>query len=272
MKRAAYLGDVSTPTVAVDEKTSYVTVDFTVEMMRLDRGNKRVFMRSLLFLVLVCGVLGVSCASGTATPVSIPTAVMPTPVLISPEEAVEAAIEGLEYEDIHMRMEAMRTLAELDPEVVVPALLEVLKETEDVRVRSDVVGVLVRIGPVEGVVPALIDTLLNDEDRTVRGHAASVLGRRIGAEEGVIPALVRAMEEDPRARWAVTEGLVVIGPEAEEAVPSLMQAALGGCSSEGEAVCEIERNAIFRTLQAITGQDFGDDASAWQEWWETHGR
>ena len=240
--------------------------------MCLDRGNRGVFGRSLLPLVLVCGVLSVSCVSGKATFVSSPTAVMPTSVPISPEEAVEAAIEGLEYEDFQMRIDAMKTLTELDPEVVVPVLLEVLRETKDARVRSDTVTVLGRIGPVDGVVPALIAVLLNDEDRRVRGCAAFVLGRYIGPEEGVIPALIQAMEEDPRMRWPVTEGLVAMGPEAEEAVPALIQAALDGCSSEDEMACGVERNAIFRTLQAITGQDFGDDASAWQEWWKTRGR
>jgi HEAT repeat protein len=171
-----------------------------------------------------------------------------------------------------MRIDAMKTLTELDPKVVVPVLLEVLRETKDARVRSDTVTMLGRIGPVDGVVPALIDVLLNDEDRRVGGCAAFVLGRYIGPEEGVIPALIQAMEEDPRMRWSVTEGLVAMGPEAEEAVPALIQAALDGCSSEDEMACRVERNAIFRALQAITGQDFGDDASAWQEWWETHGR
>lgn len=243
-----------------------------VEVMRLDRGNRGVLGFSLLFLGLVGVVLSTRCASGAATPISRRTNATEIPVLITPEEVVQTAVEELGDDDVEVRTAAIETLLELEPEVSVPILLQELRDTGDDRVRSEIVGILGSIGPEEGVVPALIDALLNDEDRTVRGHAAFILGRRIGAEEGVIPALIEAMEEDPRMRWAVTEGLEAIGPEAEEAVPALIQAALEGCSSENEAVCEIERNAIFRTLQAITGRDFGGDASAWQEWWETHSR
>jgi len=189
---------------------------------------------------------------------------------IGPEKGVVTAlIQALGDENALVRRGAAAALGEIGPEAAgaVPALIQMLRDAEDARVRSEMVGVLGRIGVEEGVAPALIQTLLEDEDAGVRGHAAFMLGH-IGPEEGVVPALVQAMEDDPGMRWAVTEGLVKIGPAAAEAVPALIQALEDECSSEIENVCGIERDAIVRALRAITGQDFADNASAWREWWE----
>jgi HEAT repeat protein len=327
------------------------------EVMLLGRRNRRVFRERLLLLGLVGALLCAGCASGTATPVSGLA-----------DQEVQAAIEGLGHEDIQVRTTAAETLCGLEPEVSVPALLQALRDTEDASVRSEIVGVLGRIGPEDGVVPtlietllrdkdrdvrehaavvlervgavevvvpaliqamvgdfyayysrateficglepeasvpvllqaledaedvnerhviinvlwrigpedgvapALIKTLLHDKDRDVRGHAAVVLGKRIGPEEGVVPALIQAMVDDPSSHWAVAEGLTEIGPPAGEAVPALIDA-LDECASDNDLACDVERYAIVRALQAITGQDFAEDASAWREWWEKHSR
>jgi HEAT repeat protein len=226
------------------------------EVMLLGRRNRRVFRVRLLLLGLVGALLCAGCASGTATPVSGLA-----------DQDVQVAIEGLGHEDIQVRITAAETLCGLEPEISVPALLQALRDTEDASVRSEIVGVLGRIGPEDGVAPALIETLLHDKDREVRGHAAVVLGKGIGPEEGVVPALIQAMVDDPSSHWAVAEGLTGIGPPAEEAVPALIDA-LDECASDNDLACDVERSAIVRALQAITGQDFAEDASAWREWWE----
>ena len=224
----------------------------------MDRRNRRETSDRLLLFGLTVLIFCASCASGTATPVSTMT-----------DQEVRAAIESLEDESFDVRRAAAEVLCGLGPEAVgaVPVLVQALRDAENASVRSEIVGVLGRIGPAEGVVPALIETLLEDKDLGVRGHTACVLGG-IGPEEGVVPALIQAMVDDPNMRWAVAEGLKNIGSAAAEAVPALIQALEDECASEMRDVCDIERNAIVRAMRAITGQDFAEDASAWREWWE----
>jgi hypothetical protein len=118
----------------------------------------------------------------------------------------------------------------------------------------------------EGV-PALIEALLEHPEHRVREDAAYRLGQ-VGPQEGVVPALAQAMDADPSMRWVISEALWKIGPEAEEAVPALLRALEDQCAAKTEQACDVERAAILRALQAITGQEYGDDPPAWQEWWE----
>jgi HEAT repeat protein len=61
-------------------------------------------------------------------------------------------------------------------------------------------------------------------------------------------------------RGNAARALGQIGPEAREAVPALIQVLGDEYESAGG-------NAA-RALKAITGQDFGEDAGRWQEWWD----
>ena len=112
-----------------------------------------------------------------------------------------------------------------------------------------------------GVVAALIQVLEGDENANARNAAAKTMGE-IGPEEGVIPALVKALEEDEstNVRVAVVGALGQIGPDAAQAVPALIQAL------EDENVTV--HVTVVSALQCITGQDFGEDAAAWRQWWE----
>lgn len=224
----------------------------------MDRRNRRGIRDRFLLFGLIVTIFCAACASDTATPVSS-----------TPSQEVQATIESLEDGSFDVRRATTEALCGLEPEAVgaVPTLVQALRNAEDAGVRSEIVGVLGRIGPRDGVVPALIETLLEDKDPGVRGHAAFVLGG-IGPEEGVVPALIQAMEDDPNMRWAVTEGLKKLGPTAAEAVPALIEALEDECASEIKEACDVERNAIVRALRAITGQDFVEDASAWRGWWE----
>jgi HEAT repeat protein len=229
-----------------------------VKVAFFGRRNRREGRDRLLLLGFVVAILCAACASGTAT--FVPRTI---------DQRVRTAIKNLEDERLDVRRAASNALCGLEPEAegVVPALVQALRDAESASVRSEIVGVLGRIGPKEGVVAALTETLLGDPDPGVRGHTAVVLGG-MGPEEGVVLALVQAMVDDPNMRWAVTEGLKNIGPAAAEATPALIQALEDGCASEIEEACKVERNAIVRALRAITGQDLTEDASAWREWWE----
>lgn len=178
------------------------------------------------------------------------------------QEAVEAIpplIQALEDEDSSVRWAAAVALGNIGPEEgVVPALIQAL-EDENSDVRKVAAGALERIGP-EAVdaVPALIQAL-EDESVQVRKAAVGALGG-IGPEEGVVLALTQALEDEHAdVRWAAIKALERIGPE-EGAVPALIQAL-------GDEERQV-RKAAAGALETITGQDFGEDADRWQEWWE----
>ena len=207
---------------------------------------------------------------------------------IGPEE-VPALIKALGDENSYVRSAAAGALGKTGPEAV-PALIKALGD-ENSYVRSAAAEALGKIGP--EAVPALIRAL-GDEDSSVRWRAAYTLGE-IGpeAKEAVL-ALIRALgDEDSSVRWRAARALGKIGPEAKEAVPALIEAlgdkdeqvreaaaeALGKIGSEAkEAVPALikalgdkykyVRTEVARALMVITGQDFGQDASRWQEWWE----
>ena len=99
---------------------------------------------------------------------------------------------------------------------------------------------------------------LGDEHFGVEAAAGRAL-EEIGPE--AVPALIQALEDkDGDVREAAAEALRSIGPEAVEAVPVLIQAL--------EDKEYLVRMKAWSALRAITGQDFGEDADRWQEWWE----
>ncbi len=102
---------------------------------------------------------------------------------------------------------------------------------------------------------------LADENEDVRTAAAEEL-EESGSQEtkDTISAFIQALrDQDKDVRVAAAEGLGAIGPEAVEAVPALIQA----LQDEDEDL----RVAAAMALVAITGQDFGDEADRWQQWW-----
>jgi HEAT repeat protein len=124
-------------------------------------------------------------------------------------------------------------------------------------VQPEVAGrLLIRLGG--EAVPALVEAL-SDEGVDVRRKAARTLGE-IGPESvEAVPALIHVLaDEDEDVRLWAAYALGRIGPEAFEAVPSLIEAL-------GDEYADLEAAAA---LESITGRDFGEDAEAWQQWWE----
>ena len=67
-------------------------------------------------------------------------------------------------------------------------------------------------------------------------------------------------DESEYVRAAAAEALGEFGSQASGAVPDLIEA-LG--DEHGGT-----RSSAARALRDITGQDFGEDADRWREWWE----
>jgi HEAT repeat protein len=176
-------------------------------------------------------------------------------------EAVAALIEALGDEDADVRQGAALALGQIGAEAAraVPALIQALGD-EDADVRRGAALGLAGIGPEAArAVPALIEAL-GDEDADVRQGAALALGQ-IGPEAAqAVPALIELLgDEELLVSSGAALALGDIGPEAAQAVPALIEALAG----------EYGRWAALAALKGITGQDFGEDAEAWQEWWES---
>ena len=111
--------------------------------------------------------------------------------------AVEPLRDALTSDETVVRREALRSLgklrerASIDPQIVIPALLNALADPEP-SVREIAVTYLgiVRDDPVKAV-PGLIEAL-SDEDPAVRRSAATALGAYGGQAKAAIPALQKA--------------------------------------------------------------------------------
>jgi HEAT repeat protein len=89
----------------------------------------------------------------------------------------------------------------------------------------------------------------------------AALGLSLIGPEAINP-LIQALESPNwQTRKAAVQALGWIGAGAMQAVPTLTQ--LFG--DENQEV----RATVPQTLTFITGQNFGEDAAAWQQWWET---
>jgi HEAT repeat protein len=116
------------------------------------------------------------------------------------------------------------------------------------------------LGHEQGTVVALC-RVLEDESSDLRRIAAETLGEIGPGAEAAVPALIQALgDESAAVRRAAAAALEEIGPAAAEAVPALIQA----LTDEGYGVV----SAALQALQSITGQDYGEDADRWQQWWE----
>jgi len=171
---------------------------------------------------------------------------------------IDLIIKALEDEDEEIRMDAAWTLGDIGPEAkdAIPTLINLL-EDEDILVRVYAAEALYKIDP-ERCVTTLI-ALLEHGDGEIRSSAADALGM-IGPEaKDAIPALINLLEdEDEFVRLSTTVALGDIG--AQEAVPALINA----LKDEDFMV----RNFAAESLTKITGEDFGEDQSKWQQWWE----
>jgi hypothetical protein len=142
----------------------------------------------------------------------------------------------------------------------VPLLAELVWEGAE-NARRAAIEALGQIGPAASdALGELIGVLRFRSNSYERGLAAEAMGR-IGVANGeTISVLLDALADDSISlREEAARALGAFGPQALRAVPALIEA-LG---DRFPAVVQ----AAGEALAACTGQQFGTDAVAWQQWW-----
>ena len=110
-------------------------------------------------------------------------------------------------------------------------------------------------------VPALTQSLHHSDSYT-RYEGALAL-RKFGPKAAAaVPDLIAEIDdESQQAGSAAVDALGAIGPEAKAAIPRLIKL----LENEDWYYHSNAANA----LKSITGQNFGEDATAWRQWWES---
>jgi HEAT repeat protein len=151
------------------------------------------------------------------------------------QRATELVVAGLQSEDPKLQAAAARVLGEssLSSELTQPALEKAL-ETASPQVVSQAVHALAAQGA--RAVPRVVKGLQNEK---LRKHAIKILGM-IGPEASeAVPALVETMQDaDEETRREAQFALAAIGPAAAPAVPELTRA----LDSENE---EVQYSAVY---------------------------
>lgn len=188
-------------------------------------------------------------------------------------QAVPVLIEMLKDVDPVARESAARTLGLFggSAKEAVPDLMAIIDDP-DPGVKTEVIRALGYIGDTQAV-PVLMDVLKEQlesgTDQYASYYAASTTITALSAmKEAAAPALPLFIEavksNDYSVASSALDALEVIGPTARDAVPTLIEIMEMGDEAR------LSGWIVADTLQVITGQEFGEDAAAWRNWWEAN--
>jgi hypothetical protein len=171
-----------------------------------------------------------------------------------------ALVSALKADTYALRSYAVEQIPGTGP-AAIPALIELLGDP-NTQTCASAARALGSYGKAAAqAVPALIERL-NDPDSPVRQSAIEALGK-IG-DSRTVPVLVQALQQsdhkDINADEAAIDALGAIGPEAKPAIPKLIE------MLNMDYYWAI-RSAAASALKKITGQNLGEDAAAWQQWY-----
>jgi len=174
--------------------------------------------------------------------------------------AIPTLIEMLKDVNPTARSSAARALGRFGEAAseAVPGLI-VAADDPDYSVSSAAIGALGEIGDPRGL-PVLIEAL-NGNDAFVRSGAAEAIGKMGADAAQAVPDLVNAIDaEDYNVGYSAIEALGQLGPVAKDAVPALI--------TKLESGDDRFSYWVGQALESITGQEYGEDASAWRKWYD----
>lgn len=156
------------------------------------------------------------------------------------ERTVKLIVGAFKSDDVHLRRLAAKAAVDFDVprEDVVPALVDALRD-KDPRVVGNAIEALAELGP--KALQHVGDSLKNEE---LRPFAVRLIYRLGPEAESAVPSLIEALKEEPQTeddvlfRREIQFALATIGPGAKQAVPALV----GSLDSEHD---EIRASACF---------------------------
>ncbi len=174
------------------------------------------------------------------------------------DRAVDPLIRALGDESSAVRTAAATALASNRSERAIPALLQSLDDEDD-RTRQEVMSALIRFGRPE-LRKRLERALREDPFYGVRQHAAWGLANT--QDKRTIPALQDALI-DPHRKVVVAAilGLTRLKDDSPVTLDLLIQSL--------RRDPDIRREAA-RALQTLTGENFGDNPSQWEDWYDAN--
>jgi hypothetical protein len=169
-------------------------------------------------------------------------------------KAILPLINALKDEDNDVWQSAQKALQDIGTPAI-DALIASLKD-ENLNIREGAAYILGSIGNQRGADP-LINVLLNDQDPEVRKRALNAL---IALKDSrVIDILIKNLnDQDPEVR---ADAVKALGKNKD---PKAILPLINALKDEEWLV----RDRAVNALKNITGQDLGEDAVLWQEWWE----
>ena len=176
------------------------------------------------------------------------------------EEAIPVLTEMLSDPDLLIRSAALQALDGFGAKAAsaVPALIEAYHNA-DQTAGYTFLRALGRIGDARAL--PVLTAALDDEDWYTAYEAAQALGYMGATAAPAVPDLIPLLHSNEhQVVTAATEALGKIGAPAMQAVPELIKL-LAGAESSYYYYAE-------NALEAITGQNLGRNAAAWQKWWE----
>ena len=176
--------------------------------------------------------------------------------MISPPTPSQAARDAFNLNDPDLRRRSVALLAasNFGGEAPYLRMYRLLLDDPDPTVRAACIKAIGMHGTMQDV--KLFTAHLDDEDRFVRWEAAKALQRF--HDPSVSGELVRVLgnDEDPDVRMAAAYAL---GQYPQQ---SVFQALVGALDDRSYSVVQ----ASGRSLQTLTGYDFGYDGSLWMMW------
>jgi HEAT repeat protein len=158
----------------------------------------------------------------------------------------EQLLTNLRHENVLFRLNTMELLARMKARWAVPALIDMLDDpagNSNMNPREVAAGALARIGDPAAVEP-LIARLDTGDLPSRQAAAAAALGQL--GDPRAIPPLIAYLEHIAGYQFSMT-------------------------GESWQPYFKLVRPVPVEALKSITGQNFGEDAAKWREWWAANG-
>jgi len=152
-----------------------------------------------------------------------------TPEVVRENRDHFLALLDAETEDVrNQSLAVLETFRPVGDEKIAAAAENAIKTTTDIKFLEIALGIIAELNPPSAEQLKLIASFLKHPDTGVRRIAASCLSEKVDGKLVVLPELLDALKngKDRNVVGFIAEAVSNIGPEAKEAVPTLLSLAV----------------------------------------------